>query len=254
LGKLKLRASYKIRGETPGRQTVPRAELFGAIVLITRVHYNVCVRLGIDAAYVTNGVLKRARLDRGSNGDLWGLFFMVMDLRTADLHIEKVASHIEGQAFDAVKWGYAELVGIIGSALADEAAELTVALIRPSQETIVEAKQTHQMAMAVCTRIGFIQARLWELFGNAPIHEAPSAKDEEPITNDKALETLMEDMKRTGHILERRMRGPRSMDIEAELEYDPNKNREAARKTIRGQAGLFCIKCNRFRRPEGFNK
>ena len=59
-----------IAGETPGRQTVPRAELFGAIVLTTRVHHNVCARLGIDAAYVTNGVLKRARLERGSNGDV----------------------------------------------------------------------------------------------------------------------------------------------------------------------------------------
>ena len=48
------------------------------------------------------------------------------------------------------------------------------------------------------------------------------------------------------------------MDIEAEIEYDPNKsreqNREAASKAIRGQAGLFCIKCNRFRRQEDFNK
>ena len=51
---------------------------------------------------------------------------MVMDLRTADLHIEKVASHIEEQAFDAVKWGYAELVDISGNELADEAAELVV--------------------------------------------------------------------------------------------------------------------------------
>ena len=32
-----------IGGETPRRQTVPRAELFGAIVPITRVHHNVCV-------------------------------------------------------------------------------------------------------------------------------------------------------------------------------------------------------------------
>jgi len=82
--------------------------------------------------------------------------------------------------------------------------------------------------------------------------------DSYKLTNDKALETLIKDMKRTGHILERRMRGPRSMDIEAGLEYGPNKsreqNREAASNTIRGQAALFCIKCKRLRRQEDFNK
>ena len=129
-GTLKATNVAVIGGETPGRQTVPRAELFGTIVLTTRVHYNACVRLGVDAVYVTTGVLKRTRLERGSNGDLWGLFFMVMNLRTADLHMEKVASHIESQAVEAVQWGYAELVDMMGNALAEEAAELAVALIR----------------------------------------------------------------------------------------------------------------------------
>ena len=56
---------------------------------------------------------------------------MILDLRTADLQIEKVASHIEKQGTEAVIWGYAQLVDIIGNALADEAAELAVKLIRP---------------------------------------------------------------------------------------------------------------------------
>ena len=122
-----------IGGETPGRQSVPRSELFGAIVLITRVHCNVCARLGIDAAYVNHGVHKRARLETGSNGDLWGLFFMILDLRTADLQIEKVASHIETQGTEAVSWGYPQFVDIIGNAMADATAELAVQLIRPEQ-------------------------------------------------------------------------------------------------------------------------
>ena len=61
-----------IGGETPGRQTVPRSELFGAIILITRVHSNVVARLGIDASYVTNGAYNRTRLEKGANGDLLG--------------------------------------------------------------------------------------------------------------------------------------------------------------------------------------
>ena len=59
-----------IGGETPCRQTVPRSELIGAIILISRVHENVCARLAVDASYVTEGAFNRMRLEKGSNGDL----------------------------------------------------------------------------------------------------------------------------------------------------------------------------------------
>ena len=103
-------ASYKhpiIGGEALGRQTVPRSELYGAILLITRVHSNVCARLGIDASYVTNGAFNRLRLEKGSNGDLWGIFFAILDLRGGistggEIHFKKVASHIEGSGLKTV--------------------------------------------------------------------------------------------------------------------------------------------------------
>ena len=53
-----------IGGETPGRQTVPRSELWGAIVVIGKVHINVCARIGIDASYVTDGACNRLRLEK----------------------------------------------------------------------------------------------------------------------------------------------------------------------------------------------
>ena len=69
--------------------------------------------------------------------------------------------------------GFAELVDIIGNALADEAAELAVKLLRPAQGLNLEAKAIDELALCVCIRLGCIQARIWELFGNAPIHPAP---------------------------------------------------------------------------------
>ena len=51
-------------GEVPGEQTVPRAEAWGATVLLTRIHYNAVARLVIDAAYVTGGMTKRLRLEK----------------------------------------------------------------------------------------------------------------------------------------------------------------------------------------------
>ncbi len=52
-------------GEVLVAQTVPRAEACGATVLLTRIKFNTTARFGIDAAYVTGGVYKRARLETG---------------------------------------------------------------------------------------------------------------------------------------------------------------------------------------------
>ena len=99
------------------------------------------------------------------------------------------------------------MIDIIGKSLVDEAVELAAAPLRPSQEKIVEAKQVDDLAFAVGLRLVFVQARLWDLFGDAPIFEKPAAFDNEPIADDEALERLLTKMRETGHILERGMRG-----------------------------------------------
>ena len=50
-----------IGGQVPGEQTVPRAETWAAIVLMTRLNSNAVARLGIDAAYVTLGAGNRLK-------------------------------------------------------------------------------------------------------------------------------------------------------------------------------------------------
>ena len=57
-----------IAGEVPGEQTVPRAEVWAATVLLSRAHPNAVVRIGIDAAYVVDGVWKRDRLGKRKTG------------------------------------------------------------------------------------------------------------------------------------------------------------------------------------------
>ena len=217
-----------IGGETPGRQTVPRSELWGAINLKPRVHINVCARLGIDAAYVTQGACNRLRLEKGANGDLWGLFFAILDLRIGDIDFHKVSSHIEGIGLKAIMWGFAELVDIIGNALADEAAELAVKLLRPSQEAIREAKRFDGLAFNVCVRIGLVQARILETIGDAPIHEAPANDTVPPIIANEALTELIEAMRKSGHTLERSFRG--------------------------NLPGLRCDRCQRFIQNKHFKK
>ena len=67
------------------------------------------------------------------------------------------------------------------------------------RKNIVAAKQVGDLAFAVCLRLGFVQTMLWELFGNAPIFERPATYDNEPITDEDALERLLLRMKDSGH-------------------------------------------------------
>ena len=132
---------------------MPRSELWGAILLITRIHANVCARLGVDASYVTEGAHNRARLEKGANGDLWGLLFAVLDLRRGEVDLHKVSSHIEGVGQRAVTGGFAELVDIIGNCMVDEVAELAVKLLRPPEATKSEATRIDNMAFLICIRL-----------------------------------------------------------------------------------------------------
>ena len=112
---------------------MPRAEAWAAAVLLSRIHPNAVARIGIDAAYVVDGVWKRGRLEKGKNGDIWALFFAILDLRTAELGIDRVASHLEEIAEEAIAAGAATVCDIIGNALADEAAAIAAKWLRPQQ-------------------------------------------------------------------------------------------------------------------------
>ena len=59
--------------DTPGKQTVPRAELWAAILEAQNTPHGQELELHIDAAYVTNGMDKMSQLSKGHNGDLWHL-------------------------------------------------------------------------------------------------------------------------------------------------------------------------------------
>ena len=178
--------------------------------------------------YVTEGAFNRMRLEKGSHGDLWGLFFEFLDLRSGEIDLHKVSSHIEGVGARAVTGGFAELVDIIGNCLADKVAELAVKLLRPPQADIDEAKQMDDIAFSVCIRLGLIQARKWELFGGAPIYEAPTIEPEPPISYDDALKALVAQMQISGHRVERAVWGKFQ--------------------------GLQCTRCNTFRNNAEFGK
>ena len=54
-------------GQVPGRQTVPRAELWGAIQVLSRVDEKTNIQNPNDAKYVTKGITHRGELEQGPN-------------------------------------------------------------------------------------------------------------------------------------------------------------------------------------------
>ena len=82
-------------GQVPGRQTVPRAELWGAIQILSRVDGKTNIQIPIDARYVTRGIIHRGDLEQGPNADLWSILFQLIDERSGVTDVIKVKSCLE---------------------------------------------------------------------------------------------------------------------------------------------------------------
>ena len=160
-------------GEVPGEQTVPRSEAWAATILLSRVHLNSVACIGIDAAYVVDGVAKRGRLEKGKNGDIWNLFFAILDSRTAELGIAKLGSHLEEIAEEAIAAQAASVCDMVGNALVDEAASIAAKWLRPQPTECKQAEVIVHTAFLICIRLAFTQARVWELSEGMPLYESP---------------------------------------------------------------------------------
>ena len=165
-------------GEVPGDQTVPRAEAWAATVLLSRVHPNAVARFGIDASYVTEGIAKRSRLEKGKNGDIWCVVSALLDLRKAELGISKVSSHLEAIGAQAVEAEFAFICDIIGNALADESAAIAAEWLEPKKAQCNEAEAIDNLAFMICIRLAFTQARIWEVTADSLLYEAAPEPDE----------------------------------------------------------------------------
>ena len=62
---------------------------------------------------------KKTQIRKWQNGDIWCLFFAILDSRTAEIGIEKVTSHLEEIAFEALEADLAFICDVIGNALVD---------------------------------------------------------------------------------------------------------------------------------------
>ena len=87
----------------PGRQTVPRDELWGAIQILSRVDEKSNIQIPMDAKYVTRGIIHRGDLEQGPNGDVWSILFQLIDGRSGVTDVIKVKSHLENAGPSVIK-------------------------------------------------------------------------------------------------------------------------------------------------------
>ena len=153
-------------GQVPGKQTVPRSELWGAIQILCRADLDTDIGLGIDAAYVTNGVVNMDQLCKGSNGDLWSIMQKLIEDRPGLTAAFKIKSHLEDEGPSAIANQKIAFDDLVGNSLADEAAEQVAKLIQPDLNIQNKAKRNGSLGFNVAKRIAIIQAEIWN--GNDP--------------------------------------------------------------------------------------
>ena len=175
---------------TPGRQTVPRAELRGAKLVFDAADLfgeEAAIReVGVDASYVTKPFLnqKAGRPAKalgqdhayGRNGNLW------LELRAAHSakgspDITKVKAHLP---FSEVLEGKICPQLYLANALADAAAQIASSTATPATAA-AEARDWHNHTLRAALRAGWIESLLWEGAPNPFGASAPANKITETL-------------------------------------------------------------------------
>ena len=150
-----------IGGEVPGRQTVPRAELWGAIQTLIRTDPSMDFDISIDAAYVTKGIINRGKLVSGPNGDLWSILFTIIESRGGSTDLVKVKSHLDEKGPKAIQNDRIRFDRLIGNTLADKVAGAAVIRAQPASEKISKANYSYKTIFCVAKRLAIIEAEVW---------------------------------------------------------------------------------------------
>ena len=114
-------------GQAPGRQMVPRAELWGAIQILSCVDDKSNIQIPIAAKYVTRGITHRCDLEQGPNGDLEqgpnGDLWSILYERRGVTDVIKVKSHLEDVGHQSSRKNKIGFHHMLANSLADVVAE-----------------------------------------------------------------------------------------------------------------------------------
>ena len=187
--------------EVPGRQTVPRAEVWAATLVASKAPSKGDLKIGIDASYVVNGIDRKSRLLKGDNGDLWAVLFSILDGRDGTTSPHKIKSHLEDRGAEGIATSRASGEDVIGNALADEFADAGSRAIKVSNAIENELRQHEALAFKVVKRIATIQARIWKAKAEASVYELAEPYHADPPSVEHVAEEIRRRIGKNGHRL-----------------------------------------------------
>ena len=139
-------------GQVPGKQTVPRAELWGATQILSKVGKS-NIQIPIDAKYVTRGIAHRSDLVQGPNGDLWSILFQLIDERSVVTDFIKVKSHAGPSVIMQNKIAFHHM---LANSLADVVAEEAAKRLLPDLNLERKAKWPERVGYGVAKRLALV--------------------------------------------------------------------------------------------------
>ena len=205
-----LQQTGHLGGQVPGRQTVPRAELWGAIQNLSKVDGNLNIQIPIGAKYVTRGIAHRGDLEQGPNGDLWSILFQLIDERKGVTDFIKVKSHLEDFGPSVIKQNRIAFHHMLANSLADVMAEEAARRLLPDLNLERKARWAERVGFGVAKRLALVQADIWAKRNEAgDIYELDPVLVEETTCTRTAFSTLVDDLAHQGHLLVRHNKGLR---------------------------------------------
>ena len=126
----------------PGRQTIPRAEMWGAIQILSSVNEKSNIQTPIDAKYLAIGIVHRGDLEQGPNGDLWSILSQLIDERSGVPDVIKVRSHLEDVGPSVITQNKIGFHHMLANSLADVVAEEAANRLLPDLDLEREANRS----------------------------------------------------------------------------------------------------------------
>ena len=148
-------------GQVPGRQTVPRAELWGAIQILSRVDEKSNIQIPVDVKYVTSCIAHRGDLEQGPDGDLWSILFQQIDERSGVTDVINVKSNLEDEGPSAITQNKIGFHRMLANSLADVVAEKAAKRLLPDLNLERKAEKAERIGIGVAKRLALVQADMW---------------------------------------------------------------------------------------------
>ena len=205
-----LRSGF-LGGQVPGRQKVPRAELWRAIQILSRIDEKSNIQIPIDAKYVTRSIAHRVDLEQGPNGDFWSIFFQLIDGRSGVPDVIKVKSHLEDDGPSVIAQNKIGFHHMLANSLADVVAEEAAERLLPDLNLERKAKKAERVGIGVAKSLALVQADIWAKRGAAgDICELEPLVVAEETSTRSAIEKVVDELVQQGHFLIRHNRGLKS--------------------------------------------